>query len=323
MTQETSHPLLACRICKGEIKRSIAVREMMFGTNDIFTYSECANCGCLQINSIPADISRYYPSRYYSYELTSNGMFKSLRRRTRRGLILSIPDSLEWLMGFFSGKDPLFHAYRKLGINRNSAVLDVGAGAGTHVLELRKAGVKDALGLDPFVTDDQLWEGQLLVKKAALENFNGSFDLITFHHSLEHMAEQTQALARAKQLLKPGGKILVRIPTVSSEAFDRYQEHWFQIDAPRHYYLHSHQSIKLVAKEAGLIVSSLWCDSTPTQFIISEQYKQGIPLLDDRNFLRNKSKVFSKRQLDGFNEMTKALNNTLRGDQICVVMEIR
>lgn len=321
LTEDLHSHLINCRICKGDIKRNIAVREMMLGTNQIFMYSECGKCGCLQISDIPSDISRYYASDYYSYKLAPKGILKRLRRGIRRRLILTIPRSFEWLIGFLSDKDPLFRIYRNLGIALNSHVLDVGAGAGTHVLEMREAGITSAMGLDPFLQSDQFWEGKLLVKKVTLEHFGGSFDLITFHHSLEHMAEQAKVLARAKQLLKPGGKILVRIPTVSSEAFETYQEHWFQIDAPRHYYLHSHQSIKLTATEAGLSVSSLWCDSAPMQFILSEQYKNGISLFDSRSFIKNNSEMFSKQQLKNFAQMTSELNKLLRGDQICVVME--
>lgn len=321
LTDETNHHLISCKICNGDIKRSLAVQEMMLGTRHIFMYSECAQCGCLQINDIPSDISRYYPTDYYSYKLSPKGLLKRLRRGLRRRLTLTIPSSFNWLIDLLSGKDPLFRIYRKMGIRPDSEILDVGAGAGTHVLEMREAGISNALGLDPYLLTDQIWDGRLLVKKATLESFDGSFDLITFHHSLEHMAGQMQALARAKQLLKPGGKILVRIPTVSSEAFERYQEYWFQLDAPRHYYLHSHQSIKLIAEKAGLSVSSLWCDSTPMQFIISEQYKNGIPLFDSRSFISKKNKMFDKQQLDNFDKLTKTLNISLRGDQICVVME--
>lgn len=321
LTEDFKTHLIACRICNGDSKRNLAVKEMMLGTNHVFMYSECANCGCLQISNIPSDISRYYTSDYYSYKLEPKGLIKRLRRGLRRRLILSIPKSFGWLISFLSNKEPLFHIYRKLGITLNSDVLDVGAGAGTHVLEMREAGIKGSVGLDPFLPDDQLWEGELLVKKATLDQYDGSFDLITFHHSLEHMAEQAKILARAKQLLKPGGKILVRIPTVSSEAFSKYQEYWFQIDAPRHYYLHSHQSIKLVAAEAGLTVSSLWCDSSPMQFILSEQYEKGIPLHDKRSFINKNKNLFEKNQLENFNRLTTDLNNNLRGDQICVVME--
>ena len=319
----TIKPLAVCKICHGEIKRSLTAREMMLGTKHTFIYSECAKCGCLQIDNIPSDIHNYYPSDYYSYKLAPKNLLKRLRRGFRRRLILTLPNALDWLVNVIARKDPLFRIYRSLGIRPNDKILDVGAGAGTHVLEMRDAGINGALGLDPYILNDQFWEGELLVKKSTLENFDGSFDLITFNHSLEHMAEQNQTLARAKQLLKSGGKILVRIPTVSSEAFEKYQEHWFQLDAPRHYYLHSHQSIKLIAEEAGLLISSLWCDATPMQFTISEQYKKGIPLFDSRSFVNKGSTMFDKQQLDQFNKMTNALNTSLRGDQICVVMEAR
>ncbi len=324
MALDTDQGLKVCRICGGEIRRSFIVQELMLGTRHQFMYSECARCGCLQIDNIPADISSYYPSDYYSYSLSGKGAFKRLRRGLRRRLILTSPTWAKRILGLSSNRDSVFHIYRKLGVQPNSKVLDVGAGAGLHVLELREAGVEGALGLDPFLTDDQYWNGQLLVKKASLEEMSGSYDLITFHHSLEHMPIQVDALVRAKQLLKPSGKILVRIPTVSSEAFAKYQANWFQLDAPRHYYLHSHQSIRYVASEAGLDVSSIWCDSTPMQFILSEQYRRDIPLLDDRSFVKDKNnKMFDKRQLKNFKNQTIALNKSLRGDQICVVMEMQ
>jgi SAM-dependent methyltransferase len=321
LIQDNTSHLITCRICKGGIKRKLSVEEMMLGTKDSFMYLECSQCGCLQISDIPSDISRYYPSEYYSYKLAFKGLLKRLRRGLRRRFILTVPSSLEWSISSVKDKDPLFHIYRNLGISLNSDVLDVGAGSGTHVLEMREAGIKRAVGLDPFLSSDQFWDGCLLVKKASLYEFEGSFDLITFHHSLEHMSEQTMVLTRAKQLLKPDGKILVRIPTVSSEAFERYQDHWFQIDAPRHYFLHSHQSIKLVATQAGLSVSSLFCDSTANQFLLSEQYKHGIPLLDKRSYINKQNRMFSKVQLNGFERETSELNRLLRGDQICVVME--
>jgi hypothetical protein len=76
----------------------------------------------------------------------------------------------------------------------------------------------------------------------------------------------------------------------------------------------------LVAEEAGLFVSSLWCDATPMQFTISEQYKKGIPLFDSRSSVNKGSTMFDQQQLDYFDKLTQTLNSSLRGDQICVVM---
>jgi len=39
----------------------------MLGLPDQFEYFECAHCGCLQIKKIPADLSKYYPEQYHSF----------------------------------------------------------------------------------------------------------------------------------------------------------------------------------------------------------------------------------------------------------------
>ena len=296
---------------------------MMLGRRTKFIYQECQNCGCLQIAQFPADIADYYPSDYYSYNLATKGALKRWRRGLRRrAYFTDSPLGRLWISFMSNNQDHIFRIYQRLGVRLNQKILDVGAGGGTHVVELREAGVKGAIGLDPYLPQDKYWNDEVLVKKASLESMRGTFDLITFHHSLEHMESQLSALQHAKELLGPQGKILVRIPSVSSLAFERYREFWFQIDAPRHYFLHSHKSISLVAEQAGLKVTSLWCDSTPMQFIMSEQYKSDVPLHDPRSFARNKrTSLFKRSQLDEFKKLTDEVNNSMRGDQICVVME--
>ena len=59
---------IRCRVCgtTGAHRRYVA-REMMFGTREEFTYFLCSDCGCLQIATLPADLSKYYPDTYYSF----------------------------------------------------------------------------------------------------------------------------------------------------------------------------------------------------------------------------------------------------------------
>lgn len=49
--------------------------EMMFGFGEEFAYFECSKCGCLQISEIPVDISKYYPSDYYSFSQNSTSNY--------------------------------------------------------------------------------------------------------------------------------------------------------------------------------------------------------------------------------------------------------
>jgi SAM-dependent methyltransferase len=313
--------LIACRICEGAIARSMVVQEMMFGSRTEFLYRQCAACDCLQIDTFPPDIARHYPSGYYSFNLAPAGALKRWRRGLRRKWVLTASTAAANLLRYFSRADDMFRVYRDLGVGLKSRVLDVGAGAGSHVLEMRDAGVTAAVGVDAFVPEDISWRGEILVRKGTLDGLAGKFDLVTFHHSFEHMPDQIRTLALARGLLAPGGRILVRVPTVTSEAFDIYQDHWVQLDAPRHFYLHSHRSIEIAASKAGLAVSALWCDSSELQFMASEQYRRGISLFDPLSVVVNKrSTLFSAEEKAAFGARTRELNRTLRGDQINVVL---
>ena len=75
----------------------------------------------------------------------------------------------------------------------------MGAGSGGHVLELRDAGIAGAIGPDPFLKQDVVVDGETLVYRRTPKEMTGTLDLITFQHSLEHMAQQIEAPAT------PGG----------------------------------------------------------------------------------------------------------------------
>src|SRR5687767_880366 len=57
-----------CRICGNAASNTRhTVAEMLLGTRDKFEYLKCGECGCLQIDAYPGDISKYYPPSYYSF----------------------------------------------------------------------------------------------------------------------------------------------------------------------------------------------------------------------------------------------------------------
>ena len=89
---------------------------------------------------------------------------------------------------------------------------------------------------------------------------------------------------------------------------------WFQVDAPRHFFLHTTKSIAILAKEANLEIENIIFDSTHSQCYMSEKYLQDIPLLDTPN-----------KNLDSFvphfKKLTKNLNNYMDGDQACFLLK--
>lgn len=316
--------LEACLICGGGIEKTISVQEEMYAIGGNFIYGQCSNCQCLQCLTPPDNMGDYYPSGYYSFESSFKkvGWWKFFRRGLKRKIILWHPALLTRVIYSWLSNYQIFWVYRRINLKKTDHILDVGSGGGDHVLELKSAGL-NAVGVDPFLQENIRVDSEVLVYRGSISSIDRKFDVVTFHHSYEHIPNQHETLEFLKKILNPGARVLIRIPTVTSDAFDIYKEKWCQLDAPRHLYLHSHQSIKYLASKHGFEVQDIWCDSSGGQFIFSEQYRLGISLYDPKSYLINKTKsIFSKKQLKEFVLRAETANKNMRGDQICVVLRL-
>ncbi|MEW5927530.1 MAG: class I SAM-dependent methyltransferase [Gemmatimonadota bacterium] len=302
-----------CRICGAQDDLTgYAVREMMFGTRETFDYFQCAACGCLQMAAFPHDMSGHYPADYYAHhprERRARGVraaFRAMRDRhaiTGRGI----------LGGAFGRVFPYpggrVHRWMVRGgaTGPDSRILDVGCGSGELLRDMAAAGYRNVLGADPFVAADLHLPGGVRVLKRNVREVEGEFDLVMFHHALEHIPDQVGTLRAVARILAPGGTCLVRIPVVSSYAWEHYGVDWVQLDAPRHLFLHSVDSLRRVAADAGLAVAAVEYDSTELQFVGSELYRRDIPLCEAAG-------VFSRREIRAFRKRADELNRAGRGD---------
>jgi len=314
---------MICRICGNEENNTeYDVKEMMYGTKELFPYFQCEKCGCLQITKIPSEISKYYPDDYYSYSEVNTGAINeygklksymvNLRNRYAafgRGIIGKL----------ICKKYPTdkFKGITKLRLNKNSTILDVGCGAGVFLSACCEQGFTNILGIDPFNSDDIEYQKGLKILKKEIYDIDGEWDLITFHHSFEHVPDQLKILQHTYEILKPGGYCMIRVPTISSYAWDYYKVNWVQLDAPRHFYLHSLESIKILANKIGMELTDFVYDSTSFQFWGSEQYLKNIPLCDENSYAKNPEKsMFSKNDILAFAKQAKSLNIENQGDQV-------
>jgi SAM-dependent methyltransferase len=213
-------------------------------------------------------------------------------------------------------------ALRAAGVQPGWRILDVGCGNGTIIHRLRTAGFHRIAGLDPYMQDSIVYANGLQVTKGELVDAGPDWDLITMHHSLEHVLDPAATLATARSKLAPGGKILIRVPTVSSLAWDLYGVNWYQLDAPRHLFLFSRKALDQIAEAVGLRRCWSYDDSTELQFIASEQYAKDIPLNSERSYLRSPAAApFSANDLRRFRAQTARVNREGRGDQMVILLE--
>jgi len=132
--------------------------------------------------------------------------------------------------------------------------------------------------VDPYLAAEPDETG-LRIARAELAAVNGKFDLITMHHVLEHLAEPVAALTLARERLRAGGRILVRIPVAGSFAYREYGADSCHLDAPRHPCIPSVRGLNYLAQRAGLRVLHLEFDGTHLVFRMSDSYRRDIPSL--------------------------------------------
>ena len=293
---------------------------MLFGSGESFEYIECASCGCLQIREMPDNSSKYYPQNYYSYNIKKTPKKKPLRtlvRRQRSRYCLYGKNTLRWLKSSRYGS---FSWFKKTNINFDSAILDVGCGNGKLLNRMQRDGFRDLTGVDPFIEESLFYKnGVQVLKKNILDlDSKGQFDLIMSHHSFEHMPQPLNVLKKFHTLLKPQRFVLIRTPVAACYAWRRYGVHWFGLDAPRHLFLHTTDSMELLSTQAGFEVADIEFDSTETQFLHSELYMRNIPFKDKARYLDDaQSPIFSKQQIEEFKARASALNDSSQGDQAC------
>lgn len=314
-----------CKICESHsFHPSWTAKDMRYCLPETFTYFQCIDCGCLQIEDIPNDVVDYYPRSYYSLERVSDkklfdsplkGFFRHkvtvLGISNRRSAkifhkILHFPTQHEW---FRYGK-----------VSFDSMILDVGCGSGSLLVRIWKEGFVNTYGIDTFIEADIYYRNGLRIKKAFMNEIeeDSYYNFVMLNHSLEHIPDQFDAFQNLNRLLKVGGTVLIRVPISTSYAWERYGIDWVNLDAPRHLFLHSEKSIQLLADRASLYIENVVYDSLEFQFYGSELCKRGIPLPYHKDYMKKNGKnLFNKTQMSRWKRMCKELNMNKKGDMAC------
>jgi SAM-dependent methyltransferase len=291
---------------------------MMFGLRETFGYFECAVCGCCQLVDRPASLARYYPPEYYAFTAAPKpprtGWRQWVDRYRTRAQLLDRRGIWGSLARLRPRVDLAFLRPAPLP-GLHARILDVGCGNGSLLCKLANAGCRDLVGVDPLSPADRQLGPHVRLLARSLASLAGErFDLIMFHHSLEHMPDTLEALATASRLLRRGGVCIVRVPVASCEAWSLYGTDWVELDAPRHFFLHTPRSLDLAARRCGLSIYHTDYEPLSMAYWGSEMYRRGITLFDDeRGAMRSPRSVFSAPALQAFESQARRAVRQGRG----------
>ena len=233
-----------------------------FLSKEDFHICECLSCGLLYTMPRPSKdkIGDYYKSEeYYSHQ------------ENKKGFIPKIYESVK--------KVNLKHKYKLSteGIETGN-MMDIGCGVGDFIHTAEEKGWQ-CVGVEPSDNAKTIAKTRVkadIIRSEELENLpDGSFDLITMWHVLEHVDELKWQVTQLQRLIKSNGRIIIAVPNYKSYDGQYYKEHWAAYDVPRHLNHFNKQTITKIFKASGLELKKtdklIW-DAYYISYM-SEQYK--------------------------------------------------
>lgn len=233
---------------------------------------QCLQCDTafLDPRPTPASIWRAY-TNYYTHKplgnelpLSTMGFRQRLRRALRNGYINSRyganlqPASRlgRWVVPLLYGKQgEIDHSLRSLPRlikGESKKVLDIGCGDGSFLrIAMQLGWVVQGIDPDSKLTShiDGISIEQGGFPKTRFQD--ATFDVVTLSHVIEHTHDPVASLQEVYRLLKPGGKIWIATPNVSSVGHRWFGSHWIGLQSPGHLVLFSHKAIMHGLSTAG------------------------------------------------------------------------
>ena len=222
----------------------------------------CGSCGLAYSAPRPTSeaLGGFYGANYYSFGVPSVEPAKEnprLKERLRHTILarhfgytqLHADAKIPYAVSSFMARFLALPDFVEGGV-----LLDVGCGSGERMLELAQFGWQ-AKGLEYSQTAAD--HGKLAGLDISVGDLtrcdfaDDSFAAITFYHSLEHVSSPRATLARARQLLRPGGQLLIAVPNFGSGERKIFGRHWGWLQMPTHLFHFDKVSLTQSVRAAG------------------------------------------------------------------------
>jgi len=206
--------------------------DRFWGCDGAFDYAACETCGTwvLDPRPEPAELGPFYAHYYSDDELA---LARATYGRAGPGRAIGV-DAMR--------AKQVIARLKQLGApaGAETRLLDVGCGLGGFARSMKVLAGVDARGVDFDPTcraicgelhGIDVGAGELADQQYA----DGAFDLVSSWHCLEHTYDPGAELAEMARITRPGGMMVLEIPTPSPWA-RLFRGRWFFLQAPTHLY---------------------------------------------------------------------------------------
>lgn len=149
---------------------------------------------------------------------------------------------------------------RALSGQEPGRLLDIGCGKG-HFLAAARAAGWEVVGVDrsPAAAEyaRRTYGIAVHVGDAQEVELDGPFDAVTMWHVLEHMADPSAMLDRARELLRRGGRLVVSVPNLASAQARVFGNNWFHLDRRHHLYHFTPLALRALLTRRGFTVERI------------------------------------------------------------------
>jgi len=148
----------------------------------------------------------------------------------------------------------------KIDTSKALRFLDMGCFEGHLLDQIRSITTWKSFGLEPnrhaaeiaSAKGHRVWCGHA-EDAGSLIPQEQRFDVIYLGQSIEHMDDPVQVLGHLRQLLAPGGVLVLSTPNLDSREIDWFGPTWAHWHAPYHRYIFSRKGLYALAQQAGLL----------------------------------------------------------------------
>ena len=236
-----------CELCGADDTRLLFhARDTLLGRAERYPVVQCRRCGLAYLNPRPsrAAMAQHYPADYFN-DLGCGGASHTGARRALKSVLYRLTGGIA----------------RKIESLPPGRVLDVGCGDGRYLAFFRDLGW-ETCGTDPSAVAIARTRARGLNvappgELAEARYPDRTFDLAILRYTIENMHHPLATLREVRRVLKDDGVVFVSAPSITSPVARLFRHYCAYVEAPRHLYFFSPETLPALLTRAGFRVVEL------------------------------------------------------------------